>query len=185
MRAFIAIEIPRDVKSELSQIIDTLRSSQADVKWVKPQDVHLTLKFLGNIDQSRLKEIQNILDRVAKTENSFEMSMEDLSAFPNPSFPRVIWTGLKQGSQNTLDLAKKIECELAKIGFAKEKRPFHPHLTLGRLRSPKNRDKLSVLLSSTTFKSQSRIKVTHLNLIQSTLTPTGSIYTPLYQTALS
>jgi 2'-5' RNA ligase len=185
MRAFIAIEIPRTIKTELIQVIDRLKSSRADVKWVKPEGIHLTLKFLGNIDQQKIKEVKEILDKVAKMQVCFEIRLEGLGAFPKPVSPRVIWAGVKQGAQNTINLAKNLENQLEKIGFEKEKRPFHPHLTLGRLRSGQNKGKLVQLLKSSKFKSPSVIQATHVSLIQSTLTPGGAIYTPIYQTDLS
>jgi 2'-5' RNA ligase len=185
MRTFIAIEVPEDIKSELNQLIDKLKSSRADVKWVKAQGIHLTLKFLGNVEESKLEEIKQTLNKLTETENPFEISLEGLGAFPKPAFARVIWVGIKQGNESTINLAKKLEDELEKIGFKKEKRPFSPHLTLGRLRSPKNRDKLASLLNSINFQSQSSIKVIGISLIQSTLTPTGAIYNLLYQAPLS
>ncbi len=184
MRTFIAIELPGAVKSELAQITDELKSSRADVKWIKPEAIHLTLKFLGSIDEQKAKEVKDVLNKTAKGQVPFEMSLEGLGAFPNPASPRVIWAGVKEGAQNTINLAKSLEDQLEKIGFEKEKRPFHPHLTLGRLRSLQNKGKLSNLLGSIEFKSPSTIKVTHLSLIQSTLTRSGAIYAPLYQAEL-
>ena len=184
MRTFIAIQIPDIVKSELIQITDKLKSSRADLKWVKPEGIHLTLKFLGNIDEQKATEVKEVLNKVVKAEVPFEIRLEGLGAFPKPAFPRVIWAGVKEGAQNTINLAKNLEEQLEKIGFEKERRSFYPHLTLGRLRSPQNKGKLSNLLESTKFKSSSIIKVARLNLIQSTLTPTGAIYTVLYQAEL-
>jgi len=184
MRTFIAIKIPDIVKSELIQITDKLKSSRADLKWVKPEGIHLTLKFLGNIDEQKATEVKEVLNKVVKAEVPFEIRLEGLGAFPKPASPRVIWAGVKEGAQNTINLAKNLEEQLEKIGFEKERRSFHPHLTLGRLRSPQNKGKLSNLLESTKFKSSSIIKVARLNLIQSTLTPTGAIYTVLYQAEL-
>ncbi len=184
MRTFIAIQIPDIVKSELVQIIDKLKSSQADVKWIKPEGIHLTLKFLGNIDEQKATEVKEVLNKAAKAEIPFEITLEGLGAFPKPASPKVIWTGVKEGAQNTINLVKNLEEQLEKIGFEKERRSFYPHLTLGRLRSPQNKGKLSSLLESTEFKSSSIIKVTRLALIQSTLTPTGAIYNPLYQAEL-
>ena len=184
MRTFIAIKIPDIVKSELIQITDKLKSSRADLKWVKPEGILLTLKFLGNIDEQKATEVKEVLNKVVKAEVPFEIRLEGLGAFPKPASPRVIWAGVKEGAQNTINLAKNLEEQLEKIGFEKERRSFHPHLTLGRLRSPQNKGKLSNLLESTKFKSSSIIKVARLNLIQSTLTPTGAIYTVLYQAEL-
>ena len=184
MRTFIAIELPDTVKKELVQLIDGLKSSQADVKWVNPKGIHLTLKFLGNIDEEKVTEIKDVLDKVTKAENPFELRLAELGAFPTPASPRVIWAGVKEGAQLAIDLAKKLEEQLEKIGFEKEKRSFYPHLTLGRVRSAQNKGRLTKLLESTKFKCSSTIKVSHISLIQSTLTPTGAIYTQLYQAKL-
>jgi len=185
MRAFIAIEISDDIKDLLGQIEAHLKYSGADVKWVKPEVIHLTLKFLGEITDEKCADVKFALDTIAKSVKPFELNLKDIGAFPKIEHPRVIWVGLDKGAVETTALAGRIDDSLSKIGFAKEDRPFSPHLTIGRARSPLNRDKLKEKISSASAKFQftavNSCKVASVILFQSTLTPKGPIYTKLHE----
>lgn len=189
MRTFIAIEISEEIKNTLSQIESHLKYSGADVKWVKPEIIHLTLKFLGEIDEKKATEVNAVLDEIAKSVKAFEISLKDIGAFPKIEHPRVVWVGLDKGAAETAGIAVRIDEALSKIGFAKEERPFSPHLTIGRVRSPLNKDKLKEKMVSAASKfdllAVAPHRVTSIILFQSTLTPQGSIYTKLYETRLS
>ena len=188
MRAFIAIEISEEIKGAIALIEDHLKYAGADVKWVKPEIVHLTLKFLGEITDEKRSEIESALDEIAQSARSFELTVKEIGAFPAIEHPRVIWVGLDRGSSEASDFAKYIESLLSKLGFAKEERAFSPHLTIGRVRSSHNKDKLKEKISSASSKAQlSSInphKVTSLILFQSTLTPQGPVYTKLHEAYL-
>lgn len=192
IRSFIAIELLEQIEKSLETIQSKLKNSGADVKWVKPQNIHLTLKFLGNRSPQELEEIKKILDEVAADfgkrcpgqSSSFNISLSEIGAFPRLNYPRVIWIGIKEGSQETTRLAEDVEQSLEKIGIPKEDRPFSPHLTLGRLRSPKGRERLKEFvekLNSELGVTSYEQRVDHLTLFQSTLTPSGPIYTPLHK----
>lgn len=185
MRAFIAIEISDDIRDILAQLESHLKHSGADVKWVKPESVHLTLKFLGGISEEKCAEVKSALDTVAKSVKSFELTLKEIGAFPKIESPRVIWVGLDKGALETTDLADRIDDSLSKIGFAKEGRPFSPHLTIGRARSSLNKDKLKEKIDSASAKFQFATvdshKVVSVILFQSTLTPQGPIYTKLHE----
>ncbi len=113
MRSFIAIELPQNIKDYLSRLQTQLKNSQADVKWVEPQNIHLTLKFLGEIDDNQLSEINNILENIAKERKHFQANVSSAGAFPKINFPRVIWVGLKEGDQETQDIARYLEEKIA------------------------------------------------------------------------
>jgi RNA 2',3'-cyclic 3'-phosphodiesterase len=185
MRTFIAIDISKEIKNTLAQIEAHLIYAGADVTWVKPENVHLTLKFLGEIDEKRAVEVVATLDSIARTSKPFELSVKDIGAFPKIEHPRVVWVGLDKGAVETTALATKVDEALSKIGFAKETRPFSPHLTIGRVRSPLNKDKLKEKMSSATASIDLSIvpqhKVSSVILFQSTLTPQGSIYAKLHE----
>jgi RNA 2',3'-cyclic 3'-phosphodiesterase len=185
MRTFIAIDISAEIRKALAQIEAHLIYAGADVKWVRPENVHLTLKFLGEIDDKKEAEVNAALDSIAKSTKPFELSVKDLGAFPKIDHPRVIWVGLEKGAVETTALAAKVDEALASIGFAKETRPFSPHLTIGRVRSPINKDKLKEKMVSAIanidLPTVPTHKVSSVILFQSTLTPQGSIYTKLHE----
>jgi len=179
MRAFIAIELSDEMKDELSRLQDKLKPADSDVKWVKPENSHLTLKFLGDIDDDVLGKIKNILDDIARANKVFNMTLFKAGAFPNLNRIRVIWVGIDESSSSIHEIAKSLEAKLEGIGFLKEDRPFSAHLTLGRVRSGKNKEKLKDLLNSVEVQTVNA-SVDHITLFQSTLTQKGPIYTPLH-----
>ena len=186
MRTFIAIELSEENKATLAQVQSHLKYSGADVKWVEPANIHLTLKFLGEIDEKTCENVKSILDEIAKTTQPFEISLKDVGAFPKIEFPRVIWVGLDKGAKESTELANKIDVALStEIGFDKESRAFTAHLTIGRVRSGKNKAALKEKLLSLEEQVASSMAqgyvVKSVILFQSTLTPTGPIYTKLHE----
>lgn len=180
IRTFIAIELNKEAHAELASLQAVLKKSDADVKWVDPQIIHLTLKFLGDIDDKKIKDVQKLLSDVAKNSKPFVLSLKELGAFPKLDYPRVIWVGVDEGKDEASRLAKELEDKLEKIGIPKEDREFHPHITLGRVKSPKNKDRLKSIIETTKFEPSSKIDVDCLTLFKSQLTPQGPIYTPLF-----
>lgn len=188
MRAFIAIEISEEIRNALRQVQSHLKYAGADVKWVNKDNIHLTLKFLGEIDEKKADEVKSSLDAVAKETRKFEISLKDIGVFPKIDFPRVVWVGLDKGAGESTELAKKVDEELSKIGFQKETRPFASHLTIGRVRSSKNKQALKekiLSMDSPKPTAQSPQPINSVTLFQSTLTPKGSIYTKLHEAKLT
>lgn len=185
IRAFIAIELSSGIKEELGRLQADLKSANADLKWVDLKSIHLTLKFLGNIQESRIEDIKRILDGISSRHNKFEISLSSIGGFPNVEYPRVIWVGIQKGASESESIAKDIEQELLGIGFEKEKRGFTAHLTLGRIRShTKGRDGLVSRINALDFKPSASCAVDKITLFQSTLAPQGAIYTPLHEARL-
>lgn len=187
MRAFIAIELPKEIRDSLYRLQEQLKASHADVKWVQPQNIHLTLKFLGEIDEKKFSKITEILDDVAKNNCSFYINLSTLGAFPKLNFPRVIWIGIDKGDVETKQIAKALEEKIAKVGIPKEDRPFSSHITIGRTKSNLNRERLVQALNNLVdiFRHQNlEFTVTKITLFQSTLTPKGPIYTALKEANL-
>lgn len=180
MRSFIAIEFPQDIKKELSALIGTLKDSGADVKWVETVNLHLTLKFLGDVDLERLKQIKKMLDGLCERKESFSLSLSDIGCFPSVRSPRVIWVGIDKGGDELKSLTAELEPELKAIGFRLEERPFHPHLTIGRVRTSKNIDMLKKKIEKTAFSSSHPVVIDRITLFSSELTPKGPIYTPVH-----
>jgi len=183
MRTFIAIELSDEVNSELAAIQEELKKASSDVKWVETANIHLTLKFLGDVDERKAGEIKSILDKIASEYKKFEMSLFKIGAFPKLDYPRVIWVGIDKNCATVEEMAQHIENECEKIGFKKEDRPFSAHLTLGRVRSPKNKEALKDKILSISVKPLN-FNADKITLFQSTLTPKGSIYTVLHQSPL-
>lgn len=180
MRVFIAIPLNEEIHRELLLLQDRLRKSNADVKWANPSNIHLTLKFLGKIDDKQFENIKSSLKEIIKPHKPFDIYLSSIGAFPNINFPHVIWVGVDKGKKESGNLQKDIETVLLKIGFEKEKHGFTPHLTLGRVRSEKNKSQLiEAMEKEKDFTSQGKVSVNKITLFQSTLTAKGPIYTPL------
>jgi len=179
MRAFIAIELPETIKGFLAGIQERLKKSGADVKWVNPKNIHLTLKFLGEIDAERLPKAIQIMEDVIKDKKAFQVGICCIGSFPRINSPRVIWAGTDKGSKEAKEIAKDLEEKIAKIGIPKENRPFSSHITIGRTRSMLNRENLAHELNNlvTKFAEENLLfLVTKIILFKSTLTPKGPIY---------
>lgn len=185
IRAFIAIELTGQAHDELACLQSALQKAGADVKWAEPESIHLTLRFLGDVEPKKAEEIKEILTETAAGSKPFELTMKDIGAFPGLDSPRVIWAGVGLGAAESTRIAETIETKLQTIGIPKEERKFHPHMTLGRVRSPKNCEKLRGIIKTIKFEAGSKINVDHLTLFRSQLTPQGPIYTTLFKASIA
>ena len=180
-RTFIAIEIDGINKKILSDVISSLKKSDTNIKWITQDQMHLTLKFLGNVEENTIKNISDAIKSIATNYKKFNLSFSKIGAFPNTKQPRVIWIGIEKGKNELKILNEKIEAECEKLGFEKEKREYRPHLTLGRVKSLKNITNLTNIIDETNFDPQGNVKINKLTLFKSTLTPKGAIYDVLYE----
>ena len=179
MRAFVGISLPGHVRDALEQLQQALQAAQAGVKWVEPSNLHVTLKFLDEITEEQRQAVEAMLARIAANEPSFQLGVEGVGAFPSLTSPRVIWVGLAAGKETATRIAEAIEREGAKISLRKEERPFSPHLTLGRVRSPRHRQQLAQQLREVAWHPPAAWQVSSLTLYQSVLSSTGPHYTVL------
>jgi RNA 2',3'-cyclic 3'-phosphodiesterase len=184
MRAFLAIDLPASLQSGLAEVVDCLKKAGADVRWVPVGNIHLTLKFFGNIKESEVEAIMGAACLVTPQIPPFDLQVTQIGAFPNIKSPRVIWLGMDGQIDNLSSLYRGLEQALATIGYLAEDRPLHPHLTLGRVRSSRGRDRLTQLLRGLALPAFPVFQVSELILFRSTLTPQGSIYTPLKKISL-
>ncbi len=192
VRAFIAIELPNSVKSALSQLLDNLRqSNHAPVKWVNPDSIHLTLKFLGNIAAGTVPELTKAISEAARGIAPLRLELGELGVFPNLRAPRVVWVGLGGEIATLSVIQEKIESALIPLGFPPERRAFSPHLTLGRVReraSPEARRCLGEAVASlkmgTKMDTKLSFTVDSLSLMRSRLTREGAFYSRLSSVAL-
>lgn len=187
MRSFIAIELPREFKDALEKIQGQLKASGADVKWVQPQNIHLTLKFLGEINEGKIAEIAAIIKAVADNNRPYPLTLSSVGAFPRIDSPRVIWAGVDAGNEETTRIAKELDDKISLIGILKEERPFSSHITIGRTRSNLNMAKLAQGLKDMAGKAglpDLSCQVSKITLFKSTLTPKGPLYEALKETSL-
>ena len=182
IRSFIAIELPDEVRRKLGQLEERLKSGgQAPVRWVHPESIHLTLKFLGDIAATRVGEITEAMAQSARGITPFTIEVSGTGVFPNVRRARVAWVGLGGEVDKLLQLQKNIESNLAILGFAAEERDFTPHLTIARVNeraSPEERQRFGELVTATSFDG-GRIPVNGINLMKSQLTRAGAIYSRL------
>ncbi len=188
LRAFIAVELPPAARDAVEGVIRDLRARTGDgVRWVRPEGVHLTLKFLGDIDAYTVPALSQALDRCAAPAAPFDLCLEGVGAFPNARRPRVVWVGLGGGLEALLGLQQSIEGELEALGYARERRAFTPHLTLGRVRDrlpPTQGRALSEALGVVSVQPGVGMPVREVSLIKSDLRPSGAVYTRLHAAGL-
>ena len=137
LRTFIAIDVPPAVLDTITRIQNRFKPLGLHASWVKPGNIHLTLKFLGDTDPDRIPGIQNKLTETLAPFAPFRLSLNSVGVFPDTKNPRVLWLGLKDDEEKLKILQAAVEKASASVGFPREQRPFSPHLTLARIKSPK------------------------------------------------
>jgi len=185
IRCFIALDLPEEIKRQLGYIIEELQKSLADVKWVKQENLHLTLKFLGEQDEKKVKKVKEILELLSSQQRSYALALGSLGGFPKLEYPRVIWIGLSKGEKETLEIAEELENQISKLGIPKEKRAFSSHITLGRVRSGLNREKLIRAIKDFSLPQEKlNFSAEEIVLYKSTLTPQGPFYEAIHKASL-
>ncbi len=179
-RTFIAIDLDEAVRARFRELQRLLRPAEADVRWVKPERAHLTLKFLGEVTAEQIGAMSAALDEIAPATAAFEVGFGGLGVFPNERRPRVLWVGMTTGTQEVRALAAAIDERAAAAGFARERRPFSAHLTLGRFRSPAGWERLRDLIEANHGFDAGRIEARDVHLIHSLLSPESPTYSPLH-----
>lgn len=185
MRVFCAVELPAEVRARAAEHAALLRERFKEVRasWPRAENLHLTLKFLGEIEESRAALVSAAAARAAGESQPFGLTVEGAGAFPPRGAPRVLWLGVRDESGGLARLHGRLEAECAAAGFEREERPFHPHLTLARLRAPQGARPLAQFHQEAGFPA-ARFSVTELAVVLSELGPGGSRYTPLSRHAL-
>jgi 2'-5' RNA ligase len=183
IRSFIAIELPPPIRAELGSLEEKLKGGRHPfVKWVDPEGIHLTLKFLGGVDSNLIPDIIETMTRVAQPAAPFSLQLGGLGVFPGWQRPQVLWVGMGGEVDKLVALQRNIEVALSPLGFTPESRPFRGHLTLGRLReraSPRDKQSFGSWVQPVRFESKLSFEVKALSLMKSQLTPSGAIYTQL------
>ena len=182
IRTFLAISLPDSVCSALAILSQSLATQmpRGSVRWVKPDRMHLTVRFLGDTAVSKLPQISSSLDIITKQHPSFSLQLSHLGCFPNERRPRVIWVGLQGETDALVSLKRDVDQALAPLGWEVEKRPFRAHLTLGRVKDAR---KLAGIKWGVDVEKLN-VPVTAVKLIESQLRPSGPIYTVRHESKL-
>jgi 2'-5' RNA ligase len=188
IRSFIAIELPPELKKELTKVETQLKiNSPPVIKWIEPGSIHITLKFLGETSDAILDDLILAMEESVVGVSPFKLDVRQLGAFPGVDRPQVIWVGVSGEMEKLKQLQKNLEKNTEQLGFKRESRTFSPHLTLGRVRDgarPDDIQRISKLLNETVFTALHNINVNQINLMKSVLTPTGAIHTFIGSTKL-
>lgn len=179
IRCFIAIKLPLNIRHQIQTYIREISPLTSGVKWVKTENLHLTLKFLGDIESGMVDKINNKLGSANQTGNPFDLRITQSGCFPGRQRPRVFWLGLdKFGLPEIIRLQRWIEDSLNEIGIDRDKRRFSPHLTIGRIKETEDYARLYSFLDKNPFDGD-RFKVDEIYLIRSILKPAGAEYKDL------
>jgi 2'-5' RNA ligase len=176
MRTFLAIEIEPYIKNKIEESQEIIEDSESsNIKFVEVENIHLTLKFFGEIDDTRIEQITDIVNQSIKDKETYTLKVVNIGAFPNIYNPRVIWTGIKDKNNTTVKLIEELDKKFNKIGFKKEKN-YVPHITIGRVKSISDKEKLTQTLKKLNKKYHGKMEVKKIYLKSSKLTPNGPIY---------
>lgn len=182
MRVFIAVDIDEKTRAAIADVQRQLNAKidikKGDVKWVEPENIHLTLRFLGEIDESKLPEVQQAVKQVAEARNRFSLDIESVGSFGGSS-AKVVWVGAGNGANELLALQKDLDNLLEQRGYPKEEREFSAHLTICRVKNPKAGFKLAESVRRFEKLKLGSISADAINIYQSQLTPQGPVYTCL------
>lgn len=176
-RTFIAVEVSSGVAAQAARLIGRLERTSAKVRWVDPRTLHLTLKFLGEVEALLIPDLCKAVSAAVAAVEGFDMELAGVGAFPNTAKPRTIWLGARQGQEEMIALHDAIDAALADLGFRSEARRFKPHLTLGRVRQ--GHVELSALIAEHEDFSAGKLTVDEVVVMSSELTRDGPEYTPL------
>jgi 2'-5' RNA ligase len=179
-RAFLAIEPPTEIRKEIGNIQNNLKKlCPFDVRWVKPEGIHLTLKFFGDVSEEAITAISWVVEENTAITSPLHLKVNKLGLFPSQRRPRVIWIGLEGETASLFSLQDRMERGLETVGYAKEDRPFRAHLTLGRIKAPNEAGALAKIIEDGGDRAAGNFLASGLVLFKSDLTPRGAIYTKL------
>jgi 2'-5' RNA ligase len=179
MRTFIAIEIPAEIKKEMAEAQGRLKVSGVEAGWTRPEGIHLTLKFLGDVGEQRIPEVMKALSRAVNGMGRFRLEITGAGAFPNPKNARVAWIGVSGDLERLMALQSSVEESMAGLGMEREDRKFTPHLTLGRIKHIRSRDAWVNALDAMKDIRLSSFHVEAVSLMKSELQRSGAVYTEL------
>jgi len=179
IRTFVAVLLAEDLRQKIAQVQGEVKKLAPDVKWVAPENIHVTLKFLGNVRESEIGDVCDAVSEAARTVPAFELSVSGLGAFPNPARARVVWVGIDRGREELAGLAAGVDDRLVKLGFEREDRAFKAHITIGRVKTSRFLDELARGIEGIDASGLGSQRVASVAVMQSDLQREGPVYTPL------
>jgi 2'-5' RNA ligase len=179
VRLFVAVRLPDEVRRALGAAIDQLRTVARGVSWVASENLHITLKFLGEVDAGIVESLDSALAGAATGVPAFPLEVRGLGAFPTAKRPRVVWAGIGAGAEPLAALAGRVNAALARLRFPPDDRPFSGHITLGRVREPQRDQALASALEHAGDRVFGRLAVADVVLVRSDLSPNGARHTPV------
>ena len=184
-RAFIAVDLPETVRLFLTEVQETLKSYEMPVKWVRPQNIHLTLKFLGDTDTAQTARILAAMTFAAKDCPGVSLTAKNIGVFPDLKRPRVVWVGVNGQLEILKNLQGTLDGHLADLNFPEDRRSFSAHLTLGRVKGKIVSTRLKTAIEGLKGFESELFEVDRIVLFKSELRPTGAVYTPVHQVLFS
>ncbi len=181
IRTFIAIDIPYEIRDKLSALQMDLKKVKARVSWPKVENIHITLKFLGDVEANQITDIAQAVQIATNEMNSFMVEIREVGAFPNWRKARILWVGARSDENLLAELARRIDMETTRLGYGREERPFKAHLTLGRVKMIQDLGELMKKVEDHRDFKAGVFPVTEVIVMQSELNSLGSIYTPLHR----
>jgi len=182
MRAFLGISVPDELKRKILEV--QKKFSNFDIKFVEPENLHFNLKFFRDISDEQVEGLKKILEGIAQKYEPFEIEIKELGVFPSKNYIRVIWVGVKEGFNTITSMAESIQDSIETIGFLREEK-FVPHLTLGRIRTARNKEELKILIEELENIEIGKMKVDAIRLFRSKLSPAGPVYDEVFNVKLS
>ncbi len=180
IRCFIAIDIPDSIKKDISDLIEFLKKHDADIKWVSADNLHITLKFLGNTPEKLIADIRDKISMMVKSYRPFYIKIKGTGVFPSSKYPRICWIGIEY-PDIFIKLQKDIDKLMKQFGFKEDDRDFRPHLTIGRIRSKRGILNIVKELDNNISKEFGNVSVDTIKIMKSVLKPTGPEYSCLYE----
>ena len=184
MRIFLAVFPPHEVQRAVHAAAESLRRPKDGVSWVKLENLHYTLRFMGELGEDGTRRVKEAAEEAARTDAPFTAALGALGAFPNPRRARVLWAGMTEGGERLTAVARALEAGLRRRGFDAADHPFSAHLTIGRVRDPRA-DWTERLATVVVAPGGSHFTVDRLCVVQSQLSPRGSTYTVIHEARLT
>ncbi len=184
-RAFIAVDLPETVQVFLAELQETIKSYEVPVKWVRPQNIHLTLKFLGDTDTAQTARIVAAMTLAARDCPGVSLTAKDIGVFPDLKRPRVVWAGVNGQLEILKNLQRTLDDHLADLGFPKDRRTFSAHLTMGRVKGKIVSARMKAAIDGLKGSESEPFEVDRIVLFKSELRPTGAVYTQVHQVLFS
>jgi 2'-5' RNA ligase len=185
LRTFIGVDLGKPLRDRCASLQENLARTGADVKWVEPQNLHVSLLFLGEVDEREITPICRVVSAVCGDNDAFTLNVEKVGCFPHPRRPRVVWVGVGEGSAELVALHDALEPPLQELGcYRREERRYTPHITLGRVRSERAGDQLANALTKYAAWQAGMTEVRELHVLSSQLTPQGPVYMVLSRAQL-